>query len=87
MMRVGRGTNCPGEGDICSEWSRKRSLQSVTPRRTPTHLEGKAEAGGKSREEMAGRKHCLAEGQHTREAQKRSREKNKVKIYKKFRLY
>lgn len=61
VMRVGRGTNCPGEGDICTESSRKRSSQSVTPRRTPTRPKVKAEAGRRSREGLEG-------GQDWREA-------------------
>ena len=54
VMRAGRGTNCSGEGDICSESSRKRLSQSVTPRRTSMRPEGEAEAGGRSREICGG---------------------------------
>lgn len=43
VMRAGRGTNCPGEGDICTDSSRKRSLQLLTPRRMPTRPEVKAQ--------------------------------------------
>lgn len=45
VMRAGRGTNCSGEGDRCTDSSRKRSLQLLTPRRIPTRPEVKARRG------------------------------------------
>lgn len=43
VMRAGRGTNCPGEGDVCTDSSRKRSLQFLTPRRILARPEVKAQ--------------------------------------------
>lgn len=47
VMRAGRGTNCLGEGDRCTDSSRKRSLQLLTPRRIPTRPEVKALRGSR----------------------------------------